>query len=248
MKEPKLLRMDDFGACSRVYEKHSSKFFGLLDFYPLYHRRLLGSWGPFRELSVEEIVEIATILGERNVMMLFCITAGWPCINGGIAKFHEVFPEQSKKIKEYAQLGIFQIANHGLTHCVLEDPRYRRPGIFGNRDRHREFLPERSNKHLQESIELSQQIISDYFEAEPQILVPPGHAISSRVFPYLYDSGIEAVASGSSHLPNIKFRNMQILNGENFEVFHTRDIVLRGTDFLAEVLKKGEFRRAGHST
>ena len=64
------------------------------------------------------------------------------------------------------QDGIIEIANHGLTHCVLiENLFYPRP-FSSNRKFHREFWKWLSPEIHKEHIYRSQEILSNYFNED----------------------------------------------------------------------------------
>src|SRR5215510_6528346 len=128
------LRLDDIGACSKQYERWSRHRWA--NFYPLHDRRLFGAWGPYRELTAEELNLLANTLRDYQASMTLAITACWTDEHGELIPYQERFPHQTTIIAHWAKLGVFEIASHGLTHCV---PGQHRPKWIGsNRAQHRE--------------------------------------------------------------------------------------------------------------
>jgi len=56
---------------------------------------------------------------EKKVKLTVGITACWVTYDGDLIPFPEKYPEQADLLKFGSESGLLEIANHGLTHCVV---------------------------------------------------------------------------------------------------------------------------------
>src|SRR5262249_57810917 len=73
------------------------------------------------------------------------ITAGWVEDDASVTPFPRKFPAAAAVIRAAAARGVLEVANHGYTHCVLDNDMFRPRLFHGNRPFHRAFydwLPE----------------------------------------------------------------------------------------------------------
>jgi len=145
------LRMDDVGVCTKRYEVYSDVSLGygrfrisgnwlFLKYIPHFRK-----WGPYRELTSAEWEDVFKILDPHNAKLTVAVTAAWTESQDDLIPFPEKFPDEARILKEGSESGLIERANHGLTHCVLENNIFK-PGLFsGNRLYHREFYKYREN-------------------------------------------------------------------------------------------------------
>ncbi len=154
------LRLDDIGACSKRYERHR------------------GKWWRYGELEPREIDEIAASLLARRWTMTLAITACWVEEDGSLVEFPRKYHDLAGAIHYWTMRGVFEIACHGLTHCI---PGRHVPSWLpwrGNRQWHREFIDALPFTTQIEHLRLGKLILEDRFTVPVRTLVPPGNAIS----------------------------------------------------------------------
>ena len=110
-------RLDDVGASTKIYEKYSKIFFG--NFGILKDRRLLGAWGPYKELNLNEYKYLIKLINLKKKKLAIAITAGWLNSENELTPFNLKFPEVAEYLKEADKKGLIRIINHGLSHCVV---------------------------------------------------------------------------------------------------------------------------------
>ena len=233
------LRMDDVGASTKKYEVYSKKPFG--NFLFLKRLKYFKAWGPYRELNELEWNEILKMLYNFNCKLTVGITAGWVERDGEIIPFNKKFPNLLSVIKEGIESNLLEIANHGLTHCIVGKhlPKY----FKSNRYYHREFydfLPE--EVHF-DNIKNSQEILQNSFKRCITTLIPPGNVYSSKTVRSMRNTGINLLNS-SIKIPEID--DHEYINEEQVIAFHDRELVIDGIQWLRNLIKnisKGtEFR------
>lgn len=225
--------MDDVGASSKEFEQYGRGLGPLSNF--LFIKRLppFKKWGPYREITAQEWKEILTLLEKYSAVMTVAITAGWVNADGTITPFVEKWNEQAIVLRDGLKRGLVEIANHGLTHCVLKDRAFLPKCFSGNRQYHREFwgwlAPEIHHEHLRRS----QEILRNFFGSEVTTLVPPGNVFSDVTL-----DGLEAVGLMRLNC-NIKqkIKNPRIIPNDYVDAFHDKDIVENGVQWLEEKLK-----------
>lgn len=229
------LRIDDIGASSKLFERYSKR--RLLNVGPLRDRRLFGAWGPYREMTVQEWEKVFDLLEKNRAKLTVGITAAWVEKNAALTPFPDKFPESARLLKEGMRQGLLEIANHGLTHCVLGNSRFL-PGWFGNnRKAHREFwdwLPEETHyEHLKKS----QGILENYFGEPVTTLIPPGNVYSQSTLRAAESLGMKVV---NCQNPRTTLQNspLKIVGNENVVAFHDRELVLFGIEWLETLLEK----------
>ncbi len=123
------------------------------------------------------------------------VTAGWVERDGRIVPFPAKFPDQARALRDGRRARkLVEIANHGYTHCVMEDGLFR-PRLFsGNRPYHREFydwLPEDVHR---EHLRAAQDILGSWFGVPIETLVPPGNVLSSKTVAAAAAAGIRFIS------------------------------------------------------
>lgn len=226
------LRMDDVGASSKEFEQYSK--FGPGNLLFLKRTRPFRAWARYRELDDRDWSEILSILERKGARLTVAITACWVEFDGALVPFPEKFAREAVAIKEGVTRGILEIANHGLTHCVIEGGLFRPRAFSGNRQFHREFWPWiDAEKHF-EHMRRSQEILESYFGVEITTFVPPGNVFT--------EATIEAAAKAGIRTLNCKTREylsggVRVLSEDNVAAFHDRDIVMNGPSFLERVIE-----------
>ena len=182
-------------------------------------------------MTADEWEQVFDILREFNAKLTVGVTAGWIEKNGSLIPFPEKFENQAAKLKEGLRAGVIEIANHGLTHCVVGKhlPRV----LFSNRKFHREFWPSLSEELHFQHIEQSQKILQDYFESKITTLVPPGNVYSKATIAAVKQFGINLI---NCHTKSCTKNGMRILGEENVFAFHDRELILEGVDWLRKFL------------
>lgn len=237
------LRMDDVGAASKRHEVHGLtrlRVAGLSVPFPgnlLFLKYLppIKCWGPYRELGPAELETMLERLVLAKARLTIAVTAGWVEDDGSITPYPSKFPAASHVLRQGVERGILEIANHGYTHCVLQDGRFR-PRLFsGNRTEHREFydwLPESVHR---EHIRRAQGILQDLIGRPVETLVPPGNVLSRKTLAAAAEAGLRVVSclGASAWAPA---DGLAFLDDERVVAFHDRDLVLGGAAPLDRLL------------
>lgn len=230
------LRIDDVGASSKKYEVYSKKLKGIGNFGFLKYMPYFKAWGPYRELTVEDWREIYTILEEYKAVLTVGITAAWVERNGKLVPFPEKFSEQAEILKFGIESGLIEIANHGLTHCVVGEhlPRI----LSSNRKYHREFWDWLSKEIHDYHISESQNILQNYFDVQITTLIPPGNVFSAATIRAAKNNGIKRINCNNPE--QFAIEEINIIDNKNIIAFHDRELVLYGLDWLRKMLEKNK--------
>ncbi len=237
------LRLDDVGAASKQHEVYgitrmhigplALPFPGNLLF--LKYVPPIKRWAPYAELSAAQWEEILTALATSGAKLTVAVTAGWVERDGRVVPFPTKFPDQARALRHGRERGLLEIANHGYTHCVLEDGLFR-PRLFsGNRPYHREFydwLPEDVHR---EHLHAAQDILGSWFGAPIETLVPPGNVLSSKTVRAAPAAGIRFI-SRLGGAPGGDAAGVIFVDDTRVVAFHDRDLVRRGIRFLGRQL------------
>ena len=165
------LRLDDIGASSKRWEVYSR--WRPANVGPLKWVWPFKAWGPYREMTPKELDNLFAACELHGSRMTVAVTAAWVERDGTLTPYPVKFPEQAMVIKKWADLGIVEVANHGLTHCVRGQHRPR--WLQGNRRWHREFFPGMSKAEMLERVHAAQTILSRWLRKAPMTFVPPGY-------------------------------------------------------------------------
>lgn len=227
------LRIDDIGASSKRFEVYSKRFRGLGNWLFLKYLPGLRAWGPYREMTEGDWEAVFRILQDFRAKLTVAVTAAWVERDASLSPFPAKFPGEAAKLKEGLEAGLLEIANHGLTHCVLDGFRFRPRPFSSNRVSHREFwdwLPEAV--HL-DHLARSQDILQGYFRRPVTTLVPPGNVFCEATLRAARSVGIERVNCNTAGRP---FPGLKIVGNEEVLAFHDRELVLMGTGWLRDRL------------
>ena len=221
--------MDDVGASTKHFEVYSKKIFG--NFLFLKYLSFFRAWGVYEEISPEMWQEIFQALDVNDAKLTIGVTATWVERDGTLVPFPEKFPLQADLLKAAEDDGLIEIANHGLTHCVVGNhlPKY----FSSNRTFHREFwdwLPEDLHK---EHIRESQEIFKSWLGKSPLGLIPPGNVYSNSTVRASEENGIKYINSSASMSMD---SCINYIDESMVDAFHDREIVLEGIDWLKSKL------------
>lgn len=235
-----ILRVDDIGASSKEFEVYSRRLIG--NFLFLKYIWPFKSWGPYRELTEDEWQVIVKFLSETGFKMTVGITGSWVGADGRLIPFPKKFPNQAKVIKEGVKKGLFEIANHGLTHCVVGK---HLPKLFlPNRKFHREFYEFVDDSKQEEHIKKSQDILETFFGIKVVTFVPPGGVWSKATEKISSRYGLKYLCAQEKLVKTGKKSNGLIYVGdETSYAFHDRDIVLKGVNRFKDHLLEYKSRK-----
>lgn len=232
-----IFRIDDIGSSSKKYEVYSKFFLG--NFLFLKYLPPFASWGPYQELPAQIWEKIFDLLEKFKAKMTVAVTASWVEEDGTLVPFPKKFNRQAKILKKGVDRNLIEIANHGLTHCVLGK---HKPRPFSpNRKFHREFWQWVPKETHYKNLETSQKILKDYF-GPILIFVPPGNVWTQDTEIAAFKFGIRFLCGRSDLVKTGQKSNglIYISDSDSFS-FHDRDIAKRGVSALEE--KLGEFKK-----
>jgi peptidoglycan/xylan/chitin deacetylase (PgdA/CDA1 family) len=185
-------------------------------------------WGPYRELSAAEWHAILETLAGADARMTVAITAAWVERDGRLVPFPAKFPAAAAAVRDGVRAGRLEVANHGYTHCLLADRRFR-PRLFaGNRQFHREFfdwLPESTHR---EHLRRAQVVLEDFFAVPVETLVPPGNLFSPKTLAAAAELGIRRVSCRDAGRFGPREGVALVDDADDVVALHDRDIVLGG--------------------
>jgi len=247
------LRLDDVGASAKKYEVYSDRVWKLrirgrtlkikgrklkisvgnwlfLKYLPVFK-----AWGPYREMTTKEWYDVYDLLERFRAKLTVAVTAAWAESEKNIIPFPVRFPEEASVLKEGLQQGLLEIANHGLTHCVLKNNAFKPKWFSGNRLYHREFWDWIPPEVHEEHIRRSQDILQTYFQTDIVTFVAPGNVFADVTLEYAEKYGIRYV---SCKTPPRMYKQLVIVGDEYTVPFHDREIVLYGVEWLRQLLAK----------
>ena len=244
MTEPVALRLDDVGAASKQHEVYgvtrirvgplALPFPG--NFLFLKYLPPIKRWAPYPELTAAQWEEILAALSGAGARLTVAVTAGWVERDGRVVPFPEKFPAQARVLRQGLERGLVEIANHGYTHCVLEDGLFR-PRLFsGNRPYHREFydwLPDAAHR---EHLGAAQGILAAWLGTAPETLVPPGNVLSPKAVAAAAAAGIRFISRAGGAPPGAP-EGVTFVDDARVVAFHDRDIVRGGIGYLRAQLE-----------
>jgi len=219
------IRIDDIGASSKMFEVYSKNIVGNLFF--LKYLKLFKAWGCYPEMTVEHWERTIELANKYNAKITVGVTATWVERDGSMIPYPEKYPKQAEILKQAMKDNLIEIANHGLTHCIVGKhlPRL----VTSNRKYHREFwdwIPKEVHfEHLKKSQKIFQQWLGD----TPVTLIPPGNVYSVDTLEAAELCGIEQINSYMNHEVDSSVR---IINNNLIDAFHDRELVLLGMEFL----------------
>jgi hypothetical protein len=131
--------------------------------------------------------------------------------------------------------GLLEVANHGYTHCVLQDGRFRPRFFSGNRSEHREFYDWLPAAVHREHLKVSQDILQGFLGRAVLTLVPPGNVLSQKTLAAAGECGISIVSClGAARWAPVP--GLTLVDDARVLAFHDRDVVLGGAAWLERLL------------
>lgn len=238
------LRLDDVGAASKQHEVYGTTRvavgrwrvpfpgnFLFLKYLPPVKR-----WGPYRELGAAEWERVLGGLEARGSRMTVAVTAGWVEADGRVVPFPRKFPAAAATIRQGVERGFLEVANHGYTHCVLQDRLYLPRAFKGNREFHREFydwIPEKTHR---EHVVRAQAILEEFFARRVVTFIPPGNVLSRRTVAALAEVGIRYLSCRDAARWG-PVQGMTFVDDSRVVTMHDRDLVLGGVETLEGLLR-----------
>ncbi len=235
MKNKIALRMDDVGASSKQYEIYSKKLFGMGNFLFLKRLKWLKAWGVYREMTEQEWIKVFDLLDKYKAKLTVGITACWVEYDGTLTSFPKKYPEEARLLKYGHDKGFIEIANHGLTHCVLKNNLFL-PRLFcSNRTYHREFWDWLDQDTHTRHVRKSQEILQSYFGGKITTLIPPGNVYSEKTIFAAKEQGIRLI---NCNTDDLQYDSLRVVGNTNVLAFHDREIVEFGVAWLNSLLEK----------
>ncbi|MEK7103998.1 MAG: DUF2334 domain-containing protein [Patescibacteria group bacterium] len=229
-----IFRIDDIGASTKKFEQYGHWKIGNFWFFKKIWP--FKKWGPYKELTAKEWKIFLEIFEQNNIKPIIAITAAWVERDSNLIPFPEKFPEEASILKQAFLDGKVEVANHGLTHCVVGK---HLPKFCGsNRKYHREFWPELSQEIHEEHILKSQEILEKFFEKPITTFVPPGNVWSYKTYLALLKTNIKKVISSrymqdsQENMQRIEFIN----DKQGFFCFHDKELKEKGIGWLKNKL------------
>jgi peptidoglycan/xylan/chitin deacetylase (PgdA/CDA1 family) len=228
--KPIFLRIDDIGASTKKFEIYSKKKFANILFFK--YLKYFRAWAPYSELTCDEWEQIFEILTNYNAKLTVGVTAAWVEKDNTLVPFPEKYPEQADILKSARESGLIEVANHGLTHCVVGQ---HLPRMFtSNRKYHREFWDWVPRDIHFEHLEKSQKIFNEWLGKLPTTLIPPGNVYSVDTLNAAEKYGIKRINSYFNHDTESR---VKIIDSNNIDAFHDRELVLYGVKWLKDKIK-----------
>ena len=266
-KCPLVIRFDDIGASSKKYEVYSlyRRTMGPLgtpgDWLFLKYLPGLKAWGPYREIRAPVWKRIIKLLERYDAKITLGVTATWVESEERLIPYPSMFPEEAALLKNASRRGLIEIANHGLTHCVVEGNAFKPKPFSGNRRYHREFSALVSDEVQSDHLRRSQDILQSYFETEVVTFVPPGRNFSSATLASAMNVGLkyvlynvrdegavlpisgvldrllkDAKASGQSGSPLVSLQQLESMLARANVRAHYREMALHDRDLVMKGL------------
>jgi peptidoglycan/xylan/chitin deacetylase (PgdA/CDA1 family) len=248
MNDPVIaLRMDDVGASSKRYEVYSKVKWRLAsrqilsgDWLFLKYLPGFKAWGPYRELTAADWAGILDLLQRKNWKLTVGVTAAWATREHDLAPFPLKFPEEARALREGLEAGLLEIANHGLSHSVLQGSAFRPKWFEGNRKFHREFYDWVAPEVHEDHIRRSQHILQDFF-GPVVTFIPPGNVFTEHTAQLAARYGLRYI---SCNVPAQLDRSPQILGNRHTLAFHDRELVLEGLAYFDRIAAQLEGKRS----
>jgi peptidoglycan/xylan/chitin deacetylase (PgdA/CDA1 family) len=193
------------------------------------------AWGPYREMHASEWYQVLEVLQAASARMTVAITAAWADRADCVTPFPTRFPAQAEALRDGVRQGLIEIANHGLTHCVLEGNVFRPHWLTSNRAYHREFwqwVPLSVQEH---HIGRAQDILQSYFGVPVVTFVPPGNVFTEGTLTIAERHGLRYVSCNTK--PD-RIGTLVVLGNEGVMPFHDRDLVLNGVGWLRALIDR----------
>jgi peptidoglycan/xylan/chitin deacetylase (PgdA/CDA1 family) len=191
-------------------------------------------------MTVQEWHAIYDLLGKYDAKLTVAVTAAWVESEEHLIPFPMRFPGEASVLKEGLEQELLEIANHGLTHCVLKDNAFKPRPFTSNRRYHREFWDWIPLEVQEDHIRRSQDILQNWFRTEIVTFVPPGNVFTDDTLEIAQRYGLQYV---SCKTPQRIVDRMAIVGDERVLPLHDRDIVLNGVERLRQLIADQKGKR-----
>jgi len=235
------LRIDDIGASAKRYEIYARRDLSLGPLYVpgdfLFLKALppFRAWGPYREMRPHEWIKVFELLTEFGAVLTVGVTAAWVNWDASLTPFPRKFPEEAAVLREGLGAGLIEIANHGLTHCVLENYAFRPAWRHGNRKAHREFWEHIPLRVQEDHLRRSQDILNETFGVDVVTFVPPGNVFTEATLEIAARYGLRVLSCETSLDSHPA---MCVVGSDHVLAFHDREIVVEGVGWLRTLLEQ----------
>jgi peptidoglycan/xylan/chitin deacetylase (PgdA/CDA1 family) len=234
--------MDDVGAASKRYEVHGLTrlrvgrwrvpFPG--NFLWLKYVPPIKRWGPYPELTAAQWEQILAALQARGARLTAAITAAWVEGDGRLTPFPRKFPDAARVVRAGVEAGLLEVANHGLTHCLLRGGAWRPRAFAGNRTAHREFYEFLPAREQEDHLARAQAILQDLLGVPVVTFVPPGNLLQEATLEAARRCGLRFA---SYRAPTRLDGPLPVIGDEWGIAFHDRDLALGGVARLGAMLE-----------
>lgn len=233
------LRVDDVGSASKLHEVYGKNRLG--NFLFLKYLKPFRAWGPYEELSVIQWEAIFNYCRNHHYKLTLGVTAAWVEKDGNLTPFPEKYPAQAKILKEAMREGVVEIANHGLTHCVLANGAFKPKLFSSNRKWHREFWDWVPTEIQEEHIQKSQNILQDYFQEKVLTFIPPGNVFTETTLEIAAQYGLRYLSCNRTE--EVKGRHMTVIPNDSVVAFHDKELGEFGIDWFQSLEEKIKGKR-----
>lgn len=240
MQNPIAIRIDDIGSSAKAYEIYGKTRISIGNFSVPFPGNFLflkllkpfKKWGPYPELLAHEWENIFHHCELHKLKLTLGVTAGWVERSGKIIPFPEKYSKQAAIIKRALNDGLVEIANHGYTHCVMENRAFR-PRLFSsNRKWHREFWDWIPLDVQENHIATSQRILESFFSVSVVTFIPPGNVYTDNTLRIAKQYGLRYLSCLGIDCELIQ--DLIPIPERQVVALHDKDIVERGIECLSK--------------
>ena len=228
------LRLDDFGASSKQNEIYTKALNGWGNLLSLHSFQKFRAWAKYEEIEVSLLEGFVQKLADQNSKATLGITACWLSLDGTLETYKVKFPDHLRVLQVGIDIGVIEIANHGLTHAVTENMDFRPKRFSSNRTVHREYWPWRKKNVIHSAVSLSQIVLQDCFGSKPNIAVPPGNVWCREYAEACTENGIKIINSNLPSQDNVSLDELDLVYLSNDQVvaLHDKELIEEGLDFF----------------
>lgn len=218
----KLIRIDDFGASSKLYEWHSGNNF--TDIGGLKHRKFFGKMGPYKEIQNSVLREAINWFNDKGIIPLLGVTACWRNRDGKLIRYDHKFPKRSENLKSLVSEKKVEIGCHGLTHCQEWSPNVLPNFWKGNREQHREFTDSRIPESHYKNLQSSKAILEDIFQTPCDVFIPPGNHFTVSTLEAAAEIGFKVL---SCNTVEYEYKGLKLLPDREVLALHDLDLIFQ---------------------
>jgi hypothetical protein len=232
----KIIRIDDIGASTKQFERHSTKFKGLINVGPLKNRQFFGDWGPYDEITPSILGEFIRFVKSdqfSNPVVILGITASYVNYDGSLITFDKYAPNLYKYILELEAMGNVVIGCHGLTHCVLKNKKFR-PKFWGsNRIYHREFHDWLPRETLSNHLYMATSILRSIFK-DVSVIIPPGNLLNQYTLDVAENLDYKFLSTEDNVINSLNLSKIQPIKNDTCLRIHDRELAIKLEDVMLD--------------